>query len=248
MPGPLALVGSGEYLPVMLDVERALLDAAVATGRPRRYVQIPTAASLEGDERMDWWVELGRAQAARMDALAVPVVVTSRDEADDPALAALVTDAALVYLSGGNPGHLADTLRDTAVWHAVLDAWSHGAALAGCSAGAMALAADVPDIRHPNGGGREGLSVTPQLRTLPHFDRWGGRLPDLLMRPIARGDDDTTVVGIDEDTALVHGLGTPDGTWEVRGRQSAWLLRGGGRDEVPRGSTTQLPAPVIPPR
>ncbi|MBC7373040.1 MAG: peptidase, partial [Frankiales bacterium] len=37
-PGPLALVGSGEYLPVMLEVEAQLL-----AGRPARYVQLPTA-------------------------------------------------------------------------------------------------------------------------------------------------------------------------------------------------------------
>ena len=43
-PGPLALVGSGEYLPVMADVERMLL-----AGRPPRYVQIPTAAAPEGE-------------------------------------------------------------------------------------------------------------------------------------------------------------------------------------------------------
>ena len=41
--GPLALVGSGEYLPSMLPIERSLLD-----GRPPRYVQIPTAASARG--------------------------------------------------------------------------------------------------------------------------------------------------------------------------------------------------------
>ena len=40
--GPLALIGSGEYLPVMLDIERDLI-----RGRPPRYVQIPTAAAPE---------------------------------------------------------------------------------------------------------------------------------------------------------------------------------------------------------
>jgi hypothetical protein len=44
--GPLALVGSGEYLPSMLEIERALI-----TGRPPRYVQIPTAAAPEGADR-----------------------------------------------------------------------------------------------------------------------------------------------------------------------------------------------------
>ena len=43
--GPLALVGSGEYTPAMLAVEAGLID-----GRPPRYVQIPTAASAEGED------------------------------------------------------------------------------------------------------------------------------------------------------------------------------------------------------
>ena len=42
-PGPLALVVSGEYLPVMAGVERLLL-----AGRPPRYVQIPTDDAPEG--------------------------------------------------------------------------------------------------------------------------------------------------------------------------------------------------------
>lgn len=42
-PGRLALVGSGEYLPVMQDIEAWLLE-----DRPRRYVQLATAAAPEG--------------------------------------------------------------------------------------------------------------------------------------------------------------------------------------------------------
>src|SRR5438067_6739197 len=62
MPGPVALVGSGEYLPVMLETERLLLQ-----GRPPRYVQIPTAAAPEGEESLDRWVTLRLEQAARLE-------------------------------------------------------------------------------------------------------------------------------------------------------------------------------------
>ena len=60
-PGPLALVGSGEYLAVMAGVEGALIE-----GRPRRYVQIPTAAAPEGPARLQYWLDLGAAQAERL--------------------------------------------------------------------------------------------------------------------------------------------------------------------------------------
>src|SRR5580658_4266686 len=144
-PGPLALVGSGEYLPVMAGVEEMLL-----AGRPARYVQIPTAAAPEGEQSLRRWLDLGAAQAERLGVEQVPVVARDRDEADSPDLAALVEGAGLVYLSGGNPGFLARTLRGSRLWSAVAAAWQDGAALAGCSAGAMALTSWVPSIRSPD--------------------------------------------------------------------------------------------------
>lgn len=229
--GPLALVGSGEYLPSMLEIERALI-----TGRPPRYVQIPTAAAPEGGDRLRYWVDLGRAQAERLGVESVPLVVMNRAEADDPAVAAQVTGAGLIYLSGGSPTVLADTLRETALWRAIVEAWSHGAALAGCSAGAMAMADHVPDLRHPNRGGRPGLGLLPTLRVLPHFDKMLGWMPDLLTRPMFRPPAGITLVGVDEETALVGG---PE-TFTVAGRQSAWVLGHGKRRQLTAGETLTL--------
>jgi cyanophycinase len=234
VPGPLALVGSGEYLPSMLEIERSLID-----GRAPRYVQIPTAAGQEGEQRLAYWVGLGRAQAARLGVQAVPLVVTSREQADDPEIAAQVTGAGLVYLSGGNPGFLADTLRDTALWRAVVAAWQAGAALAGCSAGAMAMADRVPEVRSFTGGGRPGLGLLPQLRVLPHFDRMLGWIPDLLTRPFLRAAPGVSLVGIDEETALVGG---PE-KFAVAGRRSVWLLGDGHRRELVAGSEVTFPLP-----
>ena len=101
-PGPIALVGSGEYLPVMLEIERHLLE-----GRPPKYVQIPTAAAPEGPAVLAKWTRLGAEQAERLGVEAVPLVVHDRAEADDPAIAEQVRGAGLVYMSGGNPAHLA---------------------------------------------------------------------------------------------------------------------------------------------
>lgn len=234
-PGPVALVGSGEYLPVMADVEAALL-----AGRPARFVQIPTAAAPEGDASLDRWVQLGRDQAQRLGVEAVPVVVRDRAEADDPALAAQVAGAGLVYLSGGSPPYCAATLRGTRVWDAVLEAWRGGAALAGCSAGAMSLTSWVPDLRRPTRPADAGLGVVPDVRVIPHFDRFAGWVPDLVTRYLTRVPEGTAVVGVDEDTAVVwHG-----GAWTVRGRQRAWLLERSGRTPYAEGETVPLPRPV----
>jgi len=225
-------VGAGEYLPVMLEVERGLI-----AGRAPKYVQIPTAAAPEGAKSLDRWVALGRAQADRLGVESVPVVARDRSEADDPALAALVEGAGLIYLSGGNPGFLADTLHGSALWSAIDAAWHAGAALAGCSAGAMALAGWVPDIRHPSRAGTRGLGAAPNLRVIPHFDRFIGRMPDLLTRPFLHGPEGTTVIGIDEDTALVGSRPDAPDSWEVQGRQSVWILSEGARQELPAGTT-----------
>jgi Cyanophycinase and related exopeptidases len=234
--GPLALVGSGEYTPAMLEVEAGLL-----AGRPPRYVQIPTAASAEGPERLNYWVDLGRAQAERLGVEAVPLVVRTREEAADPAIVAQVAGAGLIYLSGGSPALLARVLRDTPLWRAIVAEWQAGAALAGCSAGAMAMAAHVPELRQPDRPGEPGLGLLPHIRVLPHFDRMPDWVPGVLDHPYYRTHD-AYVVGIDEDTALVGG---PE-TFTVAGRQSVWLLRDGRRQEVKVGEQLTLAPPPQP--
>jgi peptidase E len=163
-PGPLALVGSGAYLPSMLDVERALID-----GRPPRYVQIPTAAAPEGAARLRYWVDLGRAQADRLGVEAVPLVITDRAEADDPAVAGQIEGAGLIYLSGGSPTVLSDILRDTRTWQAIVDAWRQGAALAGRARSAGPAA--VPDASGRHTGRRRRGNGTRRWPGGVHRDR-----------------------------------------------------------------------------
>jgi cyanophycinase len=234
-PGPLALVGSGEYLPVMADVEGKLL-----AGRAPRYVQIPTAAAPEGEQSLNRWLDLGAAQADRLGVEQIPVVARDHAEADSAELAALVAGAGLVYLSGGNPAYLAQTLRGTRLWDAVVAAWQSGAALAGCSAGAIALTGWVPVMRAPDREPDPGLAVVPRLRVLPHFDKMLGWVPDLLTRAVLRLPTDTTVIGIDEETAIVDMTGAGH-SWQVHGRQQAWLLSDGTRRGFPAGTTLTTP-------
>jgi cyanophycinase len=228
--GPLALVGSGEYLPSMLEIERALID-----GRPPRYVQIPTAASAEGSDRLDYWVELGRAQAQRLGVDAVPLVVGDSDQANDPAIVNQVKGAGLIYLSGGSPGLLADVLRDTALLAAIVEEWQGGAALAGCSAGAMAMATRVPDLRRGRNV-KAGFGLTPNLQVIPHFDKMLGWIPDILTRPFLKPEPGVTLVGIDEETALVGG---PD-EYEVQGRQGVHVLGDGKRRSYRAGDRLHI--------
>lgn len=268
----MALVGSGEYLEVMVDVDRALL-----AGRPQKAVFLPTAAAEEGDDSVRYWLELGGRHFERLGVEPVPLHVLTRKDASREDLAALVAGAGLVYLSGGNPGYLAATLRGTLVWEAIVAAWRNGTALAGCSAGACALSYAAEDvraaravrasgtstaaggaIRAPGEGSEDsraagsrppveepsGLAVIPQVAVIPHYDRMSQWVPDFAERYLARVPPEVTVVGVDEDTAIVTaGEAPPERrSFTVVGRQSAWVVaRTGHRTEYPVGSRLSVP-------
>ena len=216
--GPVALVGSGEFLAAMTAVDVGLL-----RGRPRRVAVVPTAATLEGPDRVGWWLELARRHYEAMGVEAVAVAAGTRAEADDAEVAGRVTGVGLVYLSGGDPHHLAATLRGSRLWEAIEAAWRGGAALAGCSAGAMALTAGAPPDLGPGGSRRSetaaaggaGLGAVAGLCVIPHFDRLERRGPGVLRWFADWRPPGTVLVGIEEETALVGG----PKRWTVEGRR-----------------------------
>lgn len=237
MPGPLALVGSGEFLEVMRAVDIRLLES-----RPGRAVILPTAAAEDGAARVDYWLDLGSQHFAGLGVTPVPLRVLDRADAERSELAEQIAGAGLVYLSGGNPGYLADTLRGTAVWRAVLEAWEAGAALAGCSAGACALSAVADDFRHPGRFSGAGLGVVADVVAIPHFDRFSQFMPNLASDLLESSGDDLTVLGIDEETALVGG----PTRWTVAGRQAVWRLeRDGTSTRYRAGDLLDLAPPAI---
>ena len=168
--------------------------------RPARYVQLATAAAQQGEEKLQHWHTLGAQAAARLGVEQVVIDVRVRADASRQEFIDAIDGAGVIYLSGGNPKHLARTLIDTPVWQAIHRAWRTGASLAGCSAGAMALCGYIPDVLHLKRGGQSGLGVVPTLRALPHFDNYAKWIPDMVMRPLL--GDDVTIVGIDELTSL----------------------------------------------
>lgn len=233
MAGPVALVGSGEFLELMKPIDTGLLE-----GRPQRAVFLPTASAEEGEARIDYWIKLGTAHFESMGVEAAPLRVLTRDDAERNELAAEVAGAGLIYLSGGNPGYLADTLRDTVVWASIRSAWQAGAALAGCSAGAGALTAIANHVRSFSAPPGVGLRAIPQLAVLPHFDKIEAWAPGITEALIRQAPEGVNVVGIDEDTALVGG---PE-DFVVEGRLGVWTLgRTGERERYAAGATLHFP-------
>ena len=121
MNGSLALVGSGEYLPAMAQFENSLFDDGVKNGKRPIYVQIPTAAGKESADRLEYWKQLGKTQADRLGIDSIFVPIFSREDAYNPEYVSLIHNSALMYMSGGDPHHLAETLMDTPLWNAMLE-------------------------------------------------------------------------------------------------------------------------------
>jgi len=147
MNGSLALVGSGEYLPAMASFEKSLIDDGIKNGKRPIYVQIPTAAGQESDDRLEYWKQLGKTQADRLGVDSIFLPIFTRDDANNPQYATLIHNAALIYMSGGDPHYLAETLMGTPLWDAIQENWRTGTSLAGCSAGAMVLSSHIPNFR-----------------------------------------------------------------------------------------------------
>ena len=235
MPGPVALVGAGEFLPSMSSFDASLL-AATGVARPR-VVILPTASFPDGEPVFKRWAEMGVAQFAGLGAEVEPVMVRDRSEADDPAAVQAVGEADLVYLSGGKPSYLLEALAGSAVGRALAAAHQRGAALAGCSAGAMALAGHSFDFRvrlmpFPLRWG-SGLGFAPDVSVVPHYDAWPEPFSALIAFQTPRG---STVLGIDEDTAVV----CHEGGWQVHGASRVTVWRGRRRERFRAGEVFRV--------
>ncbi len=213
MNGLIALVGSGEYLPVMEAVDRFLLDHCGAMDRAPKVVCLPTAAGQEGVNSVDRWVTMGLEHFRTLGAQVQAARITNRAEADDLRYAEMLEQADLIYFSGGNPKYLYQTMLGSKAWEAAEKAWARSAVYAGCSAGAMILGRELPDLRSGTDRGTA-FGKIPARYIIPHFDRWQFLRPVMMPFLKSGSRDGKFSLGIDENTALVGRLA---GGWQVMG-------------------------------
>jgi len=125
-------------------------------------------------------------------------------------------------------------MRDSLVWSSVLRAWQNGAALAGCSAGAMMMGSVTASPRSSRL--IDGLGLFRSVCVIPHFDRIDRFRPGMTDEVIEAAPAGTVVIGVEEHTGLVH-----DGAaWSVRGQQSVWVFEEGERTNYEAGETVPL--------
>ena len=236
MPGPIVLVGSGEFTDAMTAIDRDLL---AATGRARPRVAIlPTASWPDGEPAFLGWLEQGRAHFSALGAEVEGVDLRTRPDALDEACAQAIGEADLVYLSGGKPDHLLQVLEGTPAAAALRAVHLRGGILVGCSAGAMTLAGRQPRLRGRRfvrfpAGWRDALGFVEGVAVLPHYDAFPEPIAALIaLTPRRRA----VVLGIDEETAAIE----RNGMWQVRGRGRVTVWRGRSRVRHRDGETFRL--------
>ncbi|HJZ48298.1 MAG TPA: Type 1 glutamine amidotransferase-like domain-containing protein [Roseiflexaceae bacterium] len=215
MSGHILLAGGAEFGGRMAEPDLRAIQ--LAGGPNARISIIPTAAAPDhnheraGRNGVRWFQSLDARNVA-----ALPLI--DRASADSPMVTAALRDSRLIYLLGGFPHYLGQTLLGSASWQAIAEAYAAGAVVAGSSAGAMVLCQYYYDPE--TGHVAEGLGMVPNSCVLPHHNTfgkgWAARLSTLL--PTA------TLLGIDERSAMLDdGDG---GAWRVYGQGATTVYRG----------------------
>jgi cyanophycinase len=193
------------------------LRALDLAGGPNALVSIiPAAAAPDhnhiraGQNGVRWFEGLG---ATRVSSL--PLI--DRDSANSEALVRVLKDSRLIYLLGGFPDYLAQTLRDSLCWRAIMAALQAGAVIAGSSAGAMVVCEHYYDPATQSI--KKGLDLIPGTCLIPHYDTFGR---DWMAR-LAKEHPEMLCIGIDEETGMINE--GPQGQWLVYGKGAVTLCR-----------------------
>jgi cyanophycinase len=195
----------------------------LAGGTDGHIVVISTASSL-GEAATQLYRELFQHMGAGRVSGMRPL---TREDAENPADAKVLTKATGVFLTGGNQLRLSLVVGGTSLGAALLEAHANGAVIAGTSAGAsavsthmMAFGASGATPKHRMAQISSGLGLLRGVVIDQHFEqrtRLGRLLAVVAQSPSLIG------LGLDEDTAaLIHA----DDTLEVLGRGAVTIVDG----------------------
>ena len=220
----LLLAGGAEFGGLMSEPDLHAIELAGGFDAP--ICIIPAAAAPDnnhkraGQNGVRWFQSLGARNVFAVD-------VIDSVSANDSSLAASIRTSRLIYLLGGFPRHLGETLANSACWRAALDACEQGAVVAGSSAGAMVLCEHYYDPYEKKL--LRGLNLIPNACVLPHHNNfgkaWAKQLTQLLPNVI--------LIGIDERTGMVT---ETSGMWRVYGAGEVMLYWDGQVQSQTRGA------------
>ena len=210
--GYLLLEGGAEFGGRMREPDLKAIELAGGFAAPVRI--IPTAAAPDnnhqraGNNGVRWFQSLGA-----KDVSSLPLIDPA--SAKEESVVKSLRQARLIYMLGGFTGYLGETLKGSAAWQAVLEAYAAGAVVAGSSAGAMVMCEFYFDPSR--GQVIEGLNLVPNSLVLPHHNTFGKSWAPRLLA-ISR----VTLIGIDEQTGMID---DGPGTWTVYGAGKVTLYR-----------------------
>jgi len=209
----LVLMGGDEFRPNCEAMDRALL--AAAGSAQTRVVIIPTAAAGENPHRA---ARNGVHYFQRLGAVASACMILTRSDAENPHLVQELRGADLLYLAGGDPAYLLETIKNTPAWATILEQYRSGAMVVGSSAGAMVLA---EKMRTRGSGWTNALGLAAGVAVLPH----GESLSDALVASLRRDlGEEITLFRINTATCC------------LRSGEDTWRVLGIGRVAVHQGS------------
>jgi cyanophycinase len=219
--GPVILIGGAEDKRRDKVILSRFVD--LAGGSEARLVLITTASTM-GEVASQRYGELFRELGAGAVTSLRPL---SREEANDPDMAAPLGDATGIFLTGGNQVRLISAVGGTRLEDALARAHDRGAAVAGTSAGASAAATHMVAFGRAGASPKHrmihisaGLGLVEGVIVDQHFEqrgRMGRLLAAVALSPRLIG------IGLDEDTAAII---WPDRTLEVLGRGSVTIVDG----------------------
>ena len=166
--GYILLEGGAEFGGQMAEPDRQAIRLAGGYDVPISI--IPAAAAPDnnheraGRNGVAWFRRLGAAQVSALPLIDGP-------SADEPEIAETLARSKLIYLLGGFPRYLAQTLNSSCSWQAILSAYQSGAVIAGSSAGAMVLCKYY--YNPVSSRVEEGLNLVDRICILPHHNTFG---------------------------------------------------------------------------
>jgi cyanophycinase len=212
--GYILLAGGAEFVGRMATADRKAMSLA---GGPEASIGIvPAAAAPDnnhqraGQNGVNWFKRLGAVNVS-----ALPLI--DRKSADDPAVVEALKNSRIIYLLGGFPRHLAQSLAGSKSWQAILNAHQAGAVIAGSSAGAMILCDTYYDPQAKKIF--SGLGLILGACVLPHHDTFGKNWAPELSRRLPG----TILIGIDEQSGMLDD--GPRGCWQAYGSGGVTLYQ-----------------------
>ena len=186
----IAITGSGEFLPSILDVDKILINNIKDTPYALTF---STAAGKESDERLLYWKNLAKNHFAELEVKHNHIDARNREDLNKNSVIEEMKKANFVFFSGGSPTYLYEAIVDSE-FSSELNHVEERGIIAGCSAGAMIMGDKM--IKGT------GLNYLPQTIVIPHYGESFYSWISNTVKVLNRGK--YKLLCLEKDMSLIH--------------------------------------------